>query len=102
MHGISTAWKSKVIHDGKELLRELIETGIPGVELEYRVTANMFQQMKEILKSGEIKVLSVHNYFPHQILNKKLPVRNCSNCLSPFRVLHESCERNRLDLLTII
>ncbi len=65
MFGISTVWKSKDAATGEELVKKLEETGIPGVELEYRITAEKFMQMKKTLKSSSLKVLSVHNFLPH-------------------------------------
>jgi len=65
MFGISTAWKSSLIHDGNQLLDELEQTGIPGLELEYRITTEAFQQIKKRLKHSALQVLSLHNYCPH-------------------------------------
>jgi len=65
MFGISTAWKSPEISDGYQLIDELEKTGIPGIELEYQITSEVFQQIKNRLTSGSPKVLSLHNYCPH-------------------------------------
>jgi len=64
MFGLSTSWKSKICTDGVELLNQIQETEIPGIELDYRLTVDTFKQMEKPLKKSGIKVLSVHNIFP--------------------------------------
>ena len=75
MFGISTAWKSSVIRDGIELIDELEKTGIPGVELDYRISAEAFDQIKNRLKNSKLTVLSLHNYCPHPDI---LPIEKAS------------------------
>jgi sugar phosphate isomerase/epimerase len=65
MFGISTSWKSPEIRDGYRLIDELEKTGIPGIELEYRITTEAFHQIKKRLKTNSLKVLSLHNYSPY-------------------------------------
>ena len=64
MIGLSTAWQSAKIDSGKELLDVILETGVEAVELDYRVTAPMFDEMRSSFKKGILKVLSIHNFFP--------------------------------------
>jgi sugar phosphate isomerase/epimerase len=64
MFGISTAWVSGKISDGNELLRNLAETGLSAIEMDYRVTQAMLEAMRPLLVHEEFKVLSVHNYCP--------------------------------------
>lgn len=64
MLGISTAWKSNEVTTGDELLKELSEAGISQIELDFRITFPIFQQLLPAIKQGRLKVLSVHNYFP--------------------------------------
>lgn len=64
MLGISTAWKSDKIKDANRLLDELSKTGLYGLELEYRISQEMYQEMKPALKKSVFKVLSIHNFFP--------------------------------------
>ena len=64
MLGISTAWKSKEVATGDELLKALDEIGINQTELDFRITSPIFQQLLPSIKQGRLKVLSVHNYFP--------------------------------------
>lgn len=82
MFGLSTSWKSFGIRDGNRLIDELEKTGIPGIELEYRITVEAFNQIKKRLKSSSLKVLSIHNYCPHPEI---LPIEEASGdafCLS--------------------
>ena len=65
MFGISTAWKSGDLKDGYQLIDEMEKTGIPGIELEYRITSPIFEQIKKRLHTSSLKVLSLHNYCPH-------------------------------------
>lgn len=63
MLGISTCWWYNRVGRGDEIVRGILELGLNGVELEYRITENMFQQMKPHLRDP-LKVLTIHNYFP--------------------------------------
>ncbi|MCR4439210.1 MAG: TIM barrel protein [bacterium] len=64
MLGLSTAWIATKVDNGDRLLDALRETGLSALELDYRVTATMLQQMRRRLRSHEFRVLSVHNYCP--------------------------------------
>ncbi len=82
MFGISTSWKTTEIRDGNRLIDELEKTGIPGLELEYRISGEAFSQIKKRLKSSSLKVISLHNYCPHPEI---LPIEKASGdafCLS--------------------
>ena len=63
MLGISTAWWGDSSRSGDEIIRDILELGFQAMELEYRVTHTRYQEMKAHLKQ-DIKVLSVHNFFP--------------------------------------
>ena len=62
--GISTAWQSGQVSDGNRLLDLLGETGLSGLELDYRVSQQTLLQMWQRLRSDEFQVVSVHNYCP--------------------------------------
>jgi len=62
--GVSTAWRSGKVKSGDELYGKMYELATGAIELEYRITDAICRQMKPLLKKGEIKVLSIHNYFP--------------------------------------
>lgn len=63
MLGISTCWWLNRVDRGDEIVRGVLELSLKGVELEYRITETMYQQMKPHLKDP-VKVLTIHNYFP--------------------------------------
>ena len=64
MLGISTCWWSiNRVSVGEEIVSDILELGLTGVELEYRISNAVFQQMKSKLKKV-LRVLSVHNLFP--------------------------------------
>jgi sugar phosphate isomerase/epimerase len=65
MLGISTCWKSASCKTGEELLNHLIPTGITGLELEYRITEDLYNQFIKIIKKSEFRIFSLHNYCPH-------------------------------------
>jgi sugar phosphate isomerase/epimerase len=64
MIAISTSWRASKAKSGKELLNELMEVGAEALELEYRVSEEIFAELKLLLKKEQIPVLSVHNVFP--------------------------------------
>ncbi len=65
MFGISTAWRSAITDSGNELLDRMLESGLSSLEIDYRVTGPMLQQMLPRLRSSEFQILTVHNYVPH-------------------------------------
>jgi sugar phosphate isomerase/epimerase len=64
MLALSTSWQSGGSATTGQILGALTNTGIKGVELSYRISENLYQQMKRPLKRSGLKVVSVHNYFP--------------------------------------
>lgn len=64
MLGISTSFRSEIAESGQEI-REAIETlGIRIIELEYRLTRAIFQEIRPWLEREGIKVITIHNFFP--------------------------------------
>jgi len=63
MLGISTCWWDTRSFRGDEIVADILELGLEGVELEYRITNSLYQQMKPHLNK-ELRVLSIHNFFP--------------------------------------
>lgn len=63
MLGISTCWWHNKIDRADRIIDEILQLGLEGVELEYRITQSMYQEMKPRLKST-LPVLSIHNFFP--------------------------------------
>lgn len=63
MLGISTCWWHNRTDRGDAILKDILQLGFLGVELEYRITESIYKQMKPLLK-GSLKVLTIHNFFP--------------------------------------
>jgi len=63
MLGISTCWWSNRTFSSEEIVGDILGLGLKGVELEYRISNHVFQQMKSRLKR-DLTVLSIHNFFP--------------------------------------
>ena len=63
MLGISTCWWDTRSFRGDEIVSDILELGLKGVELEYRISSPLYQQMKPHLNK-ELRVLSIHNFFP--------------------------------------
>ena len=66
MSGITTSWWHNRTENGEEIVSEILQFGLEFIELEYRMTESIYQQMKpHLLKS--LKVQSIHNFFPKPI-----------------------------------
>ena len=63
MLGISTSWWENRDVNGEVIIGEALDMGFDGIELEYRITGRLFDEMRTHL-NRTIKVLSIHNYFP--------------------------------------
>ena len=63
MLGISTCWWFNRVSGGEEIVDGILELGLKGVELEYRISSPGFRQMKPRLKKV-LRVLTIHNFFP--------------------------------------
>jgi len=70
MLGISTAWRSEIWDSGAEIIEEILSLGVRGVELEYRMTRPMLEEIVPLVRSGRISVMSLHNILP---LPKEIP-----------------------------
>ncbi|MBI5116732.1 TIM barrel protein [Candidatus Poribacteria bacterium] len=64
MFAVSTCWKSSAAKCGDDIIKPIIEVGVRAIEIEYRITENIFRQMLPALKRGELIALSVHNFLP--------------------------------------
>ena len=64
MLAVSTSWKSSTVNDGATLLQAIERLPVAGLELDYRISAAMFQQMRTALRTSELRVVSIHNFFP--------------------------------------
>ncbi len=77
MLGISTSWWENRDVNGEVIIGEALDMGFDGIELEYRITGRLFNEMSPYLNRN-IKVLSIHNYFPRP---EELPDRKASGDL---------------------
>jgi len=64
MVGISTSWRSEISNSGIEVVEAILELGVEAVELEYRFTLPMLQEIFPLLKKRRPSVSSLHNFFP--------------------------------------
>jgi sugar phosphate isomerase/epimerase len=61
---LSTSWRSPRIRSGADLLDEVLRPGPDALELDYRITAKTFAEMRPLLRERGISISSIHNYFP--------------------------------------
>jgi sugar phosphate isomerase/epimerase len=64
MLGVSTSWRSEVTDSGLEVIQAILDLGVEGVELEYRLTAPMLKEILPFLKRKRVTVTSLHNFLP--------------------------------------
>jgi len=64
MIGLSTVWTSRNARSGDDLLGPILDLGFKRVELEYRITEQLYQEILPRIRGNAIEVLSIHNYFP--------------------------------------
>ena len=64
MFGISTSWLSGRSANAEGMLAALKNLDVSGIELSYRISEDLYQQIKDPLKRSGLNVVSVHNYFP--------------------------------------
>jgi sugar phosphate isomerase/epimerase len=92
MIGISTAWFTEREEiTGQDIVREIVELGFSAVELEYRVRETTYREMRPLILKENLKVMSVHNFFP---LPDDEPVSKASG----DRFLLSSPEKEERDL----
>ncbi len=64
MLALSTSCLSKQSKDGDSLINALESFDISAVELEYRISDAVYRRLIELLPQSDIKISSIHNYFP--------------------------------------
>lgn len=62
--GVSTAWNALRHGSGKEMVRELLDLGFDLLELNVHVTPGMIKEVRGMVKRGQVRVCSLHNYCP--------------------------------------
>jgi sugar phosphate isomerase/epimerase len=74
-----------------ELLRPILDLGFDGVELDYRITRQIYQEALPLIRKYSIRVLSIHNYFPVPDI---LPTELANgDCFSLSSLDHEERQR---------
>jgi len=64
MIALSTSWQSGESTTAEEMLAALKNLDISGIELSYRISEDLYHEIKNPLKHSGLKVVSAHNYFP--------------------------------------
>jgi sugar phosphate isomerase/epimerase len=62
--GISTCWRSAGAASGDYLFSEIASLDLEAIELEYRITEHLFEELRPLIRRGSFRVLSIHNFFP--------------------------------------
>jgi sugar phosphate isomerase/epimerase len=64
MLGVSTSFRSEISNSGIEVINAVLDLGVEAVELEYRITSPMLQEILPLCRERRIVVISLHNFFP--------------------------------------
>jgi sugar phosphate isomerase/epimerase len=63
MIALSTSWNSTEAGNGKEMLSQILDMGFEAIELDYRLTGTMLDEMRPLL-GRDVQVVSIHNFCP--------------------------------------
>lgn len=64
MYSLSTAWNSSKHNSGAELVNEIKALGFDTIELNFKLTRPMVDEILSLVRDGAIKVSSLHNICP--------------------------------------
>ena len=64
MLGISTSLRSEISNSGLEVMDAVLGLGVEAVELEYRITPSMLQEIVPFCRKRGMAIISLHNFFP--------------------------------------
>ncbi|HTY45575.1 MAG TPA: TIM barrel protein [Patescibacteria group bacterium] len=62
--GLSTSWNAFRHSGGRDLIFEIKKAGFSEVELGFNLTQAMVEEVAALVKDGQVRVLSTHNYCP--------------------------------------
>jgi len=91
MLGVSTSFRSEISNSGIEVINAVLDLGVEAVELEYRITLPMLEEILPILKKGQIIAVSLHNFFP---VPEEVPKEKANGDVFSLSALDNE-ERNR-------
>ena len=72
MLALSTSWRSVGSVAVEEMIAAFRALDIAGIELSYRISEDFYQKLREPLKHSDLKVVSIHNFFPTPPVKKGL------------------------------
>jgi sugar phosphate isomerase/epimerase len=91
MIGLSTCWLTEKPNlSGQEIVQDVVALKFEALELDYRISESTFREMHPLILKEELKVLSIHNFFP---LPDRIPISKASGDL----FLLSSLERAQRD-----
>ncbi len=61
---VSTAWNAMKHTSGRAMAAELLGLGFDRLELDVHVSRRMIQEVREMVRAGEVSISSLHNYCP--------------------------------------
>jgi sugar phosphate isomerase/epimerase len=61
---LSSSWNAFKYENAKEIFNEIISLGFNQIELSFNLTKDIVKGIKEILKTGKIKITGLHNFCP--------------------------------------
>ena len=64
MIGVSTSLRSEISNSGIEVMDAVWDLGLEAVELEYRITPSMLQEIVPFCRKRGMAIISLHNFFP--------------------------------------
>ena len=91
MFGVSTSFRSEISNSGIEVINAVLDLGVEAVELEYRITLPMLEEILPILKKRRIIAVSLHNFFP---VPEEVPKEKANGDVFSLSALDNE-ERNR-------
>jgi len=95
---ISTSWNAVRYHDVESFIEEFESAGITAIELNYNVTRRIIDDIMPFLNIGRIRVSSVHNYCPEDMVSEDIrPKMVLSNLDEEYRMMAVAYTKRTLD-----
>ncbi|HRZ86486.1 MAG TPA: TIM barrel protein [bacterium] len=71
MYAISTAWNAWRALSGDDIVSEVTQLGFVNVELSFSLPVHLFTDIKDSVKAGRIRVVSLHNFCPLPVISPR-------------------------------